>query len=421
MDDLYLLSESDLGVLRQLLEEHRNQSLTTINRPAIELETTEAPEVYVVLAPFGGIPARVGLIPGVASNCTVYNGTYVGSTLHIQAAGFGHPLVYNLSLTAVAAGSYPLAVRDKWGTWFVGGDGSSSSSGVVIVDGDGILIEGSANCTNNLSKLRPMECLTATVAYLSQTVTLKPAHPPNGRWSSDGNVTYPGGTGIMTFWYANGAAHLSLGGSSYTSMELLNCGDGCFSGGPLTGHAWPEDLESQEETGTGHLDSTGTGTGDERIPCTGYTFEVCLSCVECPTVDTPCTEVVCPGKLIPRRLYLTVQSAHCPAFNFFTQLDYNAVDGWRSPLLVLSSPFPFQSVYAVLSCFVNDHFLLSIYYNNWSGNGLHDILLTQSLYPTGGSFFCDPFYLVSGMSSFGTTLDGILCTGAADVTFNITE
>lgn len=65
-------------------------------------------------------------------------------------------------------------------------------------------------------------------------------------------------SGPVAFWFADGQPHLSVDG-----LELMHCGDLCFTGGPLTGHL-----------------PAGT---DTSLACDGEVFTVCVECVECPT------------------------------------------------------------------------------------------------------------------------------------------
>lgn len=121
MQELYVLSQDDIGVLRALIDRARRQGL---NRPIPLLDVPRpdgAPDVYVALAPGGGIPARAGAVPGVAA-CEVHKtATPDGAAPSATAAGGLSVTVYNFGTDAVPAGTYVLVVRDKWGVWSVAG------------------------------------------------------------------------------------------------------------------------------------------------------------------------------------------------------------------------------------------------------------------------------------------------------------
>lgn len=106
-----------------------------------------------------------------------------------------------------------------------------------------------------LAGLRHSDCLKVvggnTTLYLTWVTNV---------WTSgSAEYDYGEGSGPVEFWYADGDIHLSVDG-----LELLNCGNGCFMGGALTGHA-PQ------------LGSNSSGFE----PCNGSTFTLCVSCVCC--------------------------------------------------------------------------------------------------------------------------------------------
>ncbi len=105
----------------------------------------------------------------------------------------------------------------------------------------------------SLAGMRDTDCLLVVGPYGSVVLMYS-----GGVWTSSEEIEFPYGdsiaSAVLEFYYENGALHLKLGG-----VELLNCADGCFTGGPLTGH------EPQ---------SAGT-------PCNGETFTLCVVCVPC--------------------------------------------------------------------------------------------------------------------------------------------
>lgn len=116
-----MLSQDDIGVLRTLIDRARRQG---VNRPIPMLEAPRpdgAPDVYVAIAPGGGIPARAGTVPGVAS-CEVYKVNHPdGGAPALAAVGGLSVPVYNFGEAPVLAGVYCTVIRDKWGVWSVGG------------------------------------------------------------------------------------------------------------------------------------------------------------------------------------------------------------------------------------------------------------------------------------------------------------
>lgn len=89
-----------------------------------------------------------------------------------------------------------------------------------------------------------------------------------GEWTSDDNLDYPLGSGLLVYKYvaATGVETLTLDGKL-----LKPCGNGCWMGGPQTEHS-----------STGESGSSGSGSGSG--PCRGEKFTVCISCA-CRTID----------------------------------------------------------------------------------------------------------------------------------------
>lgn len=174
---------------------------------------------------------------------------------------------------------------------------------------------GSKDAGCALASLRTSDCVLATG---DGQVLLLEFDQGSGRWISTAHFVYPAGSGLVDFWFSVGSLHLSI-----DDKELLGCGDGCFTGGPLTGH-------------------------DARpgASCTGVTFMVCVECSPCPGSGSGETggsgaggvvTVCCPGVEVPEVLYATVTSATCPDIAVTVPMYYGIYTGaptqWSSELL----------------------------------------------------------------------------------------
>jgi hypothetical protein len=130
MEEMYLLTAADRKVLQDAVELTKKLRINPANRPSEEEVELQPPEVYVALSPQAGIAAAdigagtggvvgtagnvTGVTPG-AAECYIYKLDY--STGDFVYAGFTKP-VYNYSLSAVAANTFVLTSRDKWGVWY---------------------------------------------------------------------------------------------------------------------------------------------------------------------------------------------------------------------------------------------------------------------------------------------------------------
>lgn len=135
MADLFQFTEEDMGVLKELVLAYRNRRLPLRSRQ--EDEYHQAPEVYVVRTPTGGIGGNSeGLLTGTgalallddsfsSASCQVYR---------IDDSGLPHPSgplikVYNIGKAAVPNDRWAVVERDKWGRWIV-------QSGSILADTD---------------------------------------------------------------------------------------------------------------------------------------------------------------------------------------------------------------------------------------------------------------------------------------------
>lgn len=150
MADVFAFSEDDARLLRQLIERERRQVQNTRNRPAPLADIPQAPDVFVVKAPDGGIPALdaeagtgtgTGTLgyPGSAI-CTIYTAREVGGYTKLVRRTNFEKRVYNMSEATIPEGSWCLITRDKSGTWWAvpaavsegGGGGDPASDGSTV-------------------------------------------------------------------------------------------------------------------------------------------------------------------------------------------------------------------------------------------------------------------------------------------------
>lgn len=291
MTKLITLTEADVRVLKGLVEQQRNYQRNTAGRTLEATQPTAASQMYVAMAPVGGIAGRVGFTVSGAS-CAIYQ--QVAGIL--ISAGFSRT-VYNLSTIRIGREAVVSVTQDNYGGWWA-------------VDP----AHGLDSTTCSIANIRITDTLLATDANQFVTLTY---NSTLGKWRSSATFLYPNGMGIVEFWYADGRARLSV-----DSKELIGCGDGCFIGGPLTGHA-----------------SNDTGVDVTETPCTGETFSVCIECTtpdEIPgtgtstggggsggTIVTSC----CPARLFPTTLYGTFsgQTGNCTCMT--TPLVFNWLSG----------------------------------------------------------------------------------------------
>src|ERR1019366_6161748 len=91
-----------------------------------------------------------------------------------------------------------------------------------------------------LASLQTTDCLSAIGPFGSVMLYYDSG---SGHWLSVDELTYDESgsaplSGLVEFWWDGaGMFHLAIGAAGSPSMrELASCGDGCWRGGPLTGH-----------------------------------------------------------------------------------------------------------------------------------------------------------------------------------------
>lgn len=134
MPSAFLPSESDRRVLQALIDAFRRGALNTQQRPFVEDQQGRSPDVYAVLTPAAGIPARSGDVPGSAS-CAVYRLLRSpGGVDTLTDVGLSAQTVYNLSASAVPGSEYARASRDKFGTWWADPPGTDADCAAISFD-----------------------------------------------------------------------------------------------------------------------------------------------------------------------------------------------------------------------------------------------------------------------------------------------
>lgn len=266
----FVLSESDRDTLKEIIAEFRGMPASTTGRAAISKRHIQAPEVYVALSPEGGIPGAefgIGDIPGSA-DCDVYK--LVDGEL--EYAGFDRH-VFNLSADEIAEQQWILINRDKWGQWYVAGSFVTETTGTDTGTGTDILIPVTPPPTSmcNLVRVVETDCL---LAYASNGQRLTLVNYGDGYWTSNNpNITgtedevlfYENGQGSIEFGYSDGQLYVKVNG-----IKLVNCGNNCWAGGPITGHGY-------QRLGT----DSGTDPDTQILACLGTTLTVCIACIPC--------------------------------------------------------------------------------------------------------------------------------------------
>lgn len=135
----FVLSEQDRRFLQEVLNDYRDRVGNTEGRTGPPRTDPQAPEVYVAFTRSGGIPALTTVAgtgtgdedrPGYADETPIYRVVVSEAGLHqlLPVTGLTRR-VYNLSTTAVAASTWVLVFRDKFGFWFANPPGTGGGGG----------------------------------------------------------------------------------------------------------------------------------------------------------------------------------------------------------------------------------------------------------------------------------------------------
>lgn len=245
MADGRLLSEGDYKRLQAMLTREK-QRIGNIRRGSDPLSESDffPPEVYVARVPAGGIPetdAGTGSDVTVSSvECAIYQ--LVGDELQ--------PTNFTQYVRNPFAGTVPsgltLVLRDKFGDWYAiagGGDGIPAD------------LDDPAGGGCELARLKTTDCIKVTGP--TNTVWLRWA---GSQWISNAEFQYLDVMdGVVTARYNSTTRKMDV---EVDGLGLYDCGNGCFTGGPLTGHI-----------------RSGT---DFTAECEGEVFSACIECTCCP-------------------------------------------------------------------------------------------------------------------------------------------
>lgn len=266
MPDIYTFRAEDIPIwqeiARRVMGEH--------NRPRggrhdQNEQPPQAPDVHIARIPEGGIEGIVeggtgtgtDTVPEVDyGDCPIYRlqNANPGASGTVSAVSLGlTERVYNPLTSRVKGNEWVIVARVRHGQWVIIGRSGTEQEPGTAEGGDGYC---------SLASLRPGDCVLVRTGTGESEQLFKLLYDGTGHWTSEETFVYPAGGGVFDFFFDAGRLRLKLAG-----LDLLNCGDGCFSGGPLTGHDNDEG------------DASGTGTSFD--PCTGSVFTVCVECTCC--------------------------------------------------------------------------------------------------------------------------------------------
>lgn len=154
----YILDDSDVAILKEMLAAYKNRRTTPPRYPAEEPDPT-APETYIALTPTTGIPASFGLdITGTGTGmstavgaglgeaeCNIYRVLDIGGIKELEDTGLTETVI-NLSTTDIDGSTVISINRDKFGDWLTNGVGGGSADSAEMIrltgDSSGDLLDG---------------------------------------------------------------------------------------------------------------------------------------------------------------------------------------------------------------------------------------------------------------------------------------
>lgn len=118
-DTLYILSSEEADLLRSALRRKRDRARESVPIKTDVISRVQSSSFYVAKTPPGGIAARFGNVPSVAT-CQIYEARLNQATGQVEllSVGFSQP-VYNISTFAAAENDYTIVNREKYGKWVI--------------------------------------------------------------------------------------------------------------------------------------------------------------------------------------------------------------------------------------------------------------------------------------------------------------
>lgn len=324
MPEQYYLTEADRDAVAELLRFYRNYKR---NRPIFDFTDNSGTYAETYIGKTNEIIAGITESAGTSGdpalpsygNCTVYAIQNTTGTDSLFSSG-KTIIGYNISSITIPAETWIVLTKTKYGQWLIIKSGVSEIEDEVVGTGTGTdSIEGDNDAGSisycNLASLHNTNCILVVSMSTGDTEIIE---GPGGVgtstgdiWTSSTPINYYGtASGTVRFWFAEGSLHLSIAG-----MELINCGNGCFKGGPLTGHI------NQDPTVT---------------TCVDDSFEICVRCISCPAPEEPVIEGCCTPRPADT-LYATFSNitGTCVCLPASTVLSYlgtaEATDCWEGP------------------------------------------------------------------------------------------
>lgn len=235
-----------------------------------------------------------------------------------------------------------------------------------------------------LARLIPSDCMLATFSYDEEPVRLQ---GDGQTWTAVSPVGYPSGggliaTGALVFGWDVGQGQIY---SSLAGKRLMNCGNGCFTGGPLTGHV--------------------TYPSGASLSCAGEVFTICFECTPCPP-PTPDGggSLVIPCSGLPLGPFDAVMSNHtgdcattsiCPGPpSSLTNIGSTPSGPWSGVTFRVDCAGAFYVIYAC----EDGNFSVRASSTNVSGTGVLGTIISYS---------ASPLMLVADFS----TTSGAFCQG----------
>lgn len=336
--DGYLLNEADVKFLQEMRHrfERMQRYVNAFGRePEDKIEHEDIQhnsEIYIALAPVGGIPANVrmgttgiGDTPGSA-DCLLF--TIPRGNTTTDALPNGALLtVYNFGSANIDEGTWIVTVRDKHGRW-VALPVESGSGSTGTISGPGW----TAGLSNE-------DCLTLTVSNtigkcidVDDTQVLTMVSDDGVIWYSTALFNYTGGSGLVVLTRPDCQALPTLQIDGFCLIWESSGTDG-------SGNCYIEYKGGTDLCGDGP--GTTDGEGAARGSCCSNTFTIRLTCGECPAFT--CCQNPVPADL---RAVISGSTGTCTFNGTEFTLTEVAADTWQGTTTLPGMPQP--SVFLII-------------------------------------------------------------------------